>query len=43
MKVHCLIIPPKKLNLLLLQDTENLQVYTQREIKADKKSETGLD
>ena len=34
---------PKKLNLPILKDTENFQVYTQREIKADKKSETGFD
>ena len=35
MKVHSR--SPKKLNLPILKDTENLQVHKQREIKADKK------
>ena len=35
MKVHSR--SPKKFNLPILKDTENLQVHKQREIKADKK------
>ena len=41
MKVHSR--SPKKLNLPILKDTENLQVNKQREIKADKKIKTGFD
>ena len=42
-KVHCQSDNPSKLNLPILKDTKNLQIHTQREINADKKSETGLD